>query len=220
MKNVSFLKNKIRKRLNMKRISLFLLLAVFLSFLIAEAALAAQPVVSNTISSPVDGQEFVVNSLPANITVDGTITTVGGTINDQKVCVTVDSVTTVCEPDFAGGLGSATSRSYSIAVSIATAGEHAIQASNENSNGGHSAVSDLIAITIVLAADPCDEVDPPAYANQYLNSLNLPGNYATYRGAIIKIIAFNFNAGAYDSCHYNYAAVESDVNGLLSQLGF
>jgi hypothetical protein len=204
----------------MKRALLFLLLTVFLSFLTVGAASAVQPVVTNTISSPVDGQEFVVSSLPAIITVDGTITTVGGTINDQKVCITVDSDTPVCEPDFVGGLGSATSRNYGITVSIDTAGDHTIQASNENSDGGHAAVSDPLAITVVLTTGACDEVDPPAYANQYLNSLNLPSDYATYRGEIIRVIAFNFNGGEYGSCHYNYAAVESDVNDLLSQLGF
>lgn len=202
----------------MKRMTLVFLLSVFLSLVGTGAALADPATFINSISTPVDGQQFTVDTLPTTITVEGTIS--GGNINDQRVCVIVDGSTSVCEPGYVGGLGNTHSRSYSIPVSIGTAGDHTLQASNANSTGGHSAVSALITITIVLTVDTCDEMDPPAYANHYLNSLNLPNEYATYRGQIIKIIAFNFNAGAYGSCHYDYAAVVSDVNALLSQLGF
>ncbi len=202
----------------MKRMALVFLLSVFLSVAGTGAALADPATFINTISTPVDGQQFTVDTLPTTIIVDGTIS--GGNINDQKVCITVDGSAQACEPGYVGGLGNTTSRGYSIPVSIGTTGDHTLQASNANSTGGHPAVSALITITIVLAADACDEVDPPAYANNYLNSINLPNEYATYRGGIIKIIAFNFNAGEYGSCHYDYAAVVSDVNSLLSQLGF
>ena len=202
----------------MKRMSLVFLLSVFLSIAGTGAALAVPATFTNTISTPVNGQQFTVNSLPTTIAVEGTIS--GGNINDQKVCVSLDGGAPICEPGFLGGLGNSTSRSYSIPVSISTTGDHSLQASNANSTGGHSAVSALITITIALTADTCDEVNPPAYANAYLNSLNLPNEYATYRGQIIKIIAFNFSAGDYGRSHYDYAAVVSDVNDLLNQLGF
>jgi hypothetical protein len=211
-------KNNILRRFSMKRMSMISLLAVALTFVVAGAASASTSI--NTISSPWDGQEFVVDTLPATITVEGTISHTPGTINDQKVCVSVDSGAPTCEPAFVGGLGNANSRGYSIAVTIGTEGTHTLQASNANSSGDHAGISALITINIRVATASCDEVDPPAYANQYLNSLNLPNDYATYRGQIIRIIAFNHSNGVYGSCHYNYEAVESDVDGMLAELGF
>ena len=176
---------------------------------------------SVTISSPSDNQTIVVDSLPVNIIVEGTITHGSpGNINNQRACVKVDGGTPICEPNYIGGLGNVSSRNFSITVPISSQGQHTLQGFTANSSGDHSGMSALITINIVLANAACDEKDPPAYANEYLNSLNLPPSYATYRGQIIRVIAFNSSNGAYGSCHYDYELVEADVNALLAQLGF
>jgi hypothetical protein len=105
-------------------------------------------------------------------------------------------------------------------VAITSEGAHTIQSSTANSKGDHGGISDVITINVILSSYECDEKDPPAYANEYLNSLNLPQSYATYRGVIIRAIALNHSIGAYGSCYYDYEAVEEDVDELLRQLGF
>ena len=194
-------------------------LGALLLFTAASIALAHNG--SVTISSPSDNQTIVVESLPVNIIVEGTISHGSpGTVNDQRACVTVDGGTPMCEPNYVGGLGRASSRNYSITVPINSEGQHTLQATSGNSNGDHTGISSLITINIVLATVPCDEKDPPAIANEYLNSLNLPSAYKTYRGQIIRVIAFNHSNGAYGSCHYDYDAVREDVDALLAQFQF
>ena len=194
-------------------------LGALLLFTAASIALAHNG--SVTISSPSDNQTIVVESLPVNIIVEGTISHGSpGTVNDQRACVTVDGGTPMCEPNYVGGLGRASSRNYSITVPINSEGQHTLQATSGNSNGDHTGISSLITINIVLANVPCDEKDPPAIANEYLNSLNLPSAYKTYRGQIIRVIAFNHSNGAYGSCHYDYDAVREDVDALLAQFQF
>lgn len=188
--------------------------------LFAAASIAHAHNASVTISSPSNNQTIVVESLPVNIIVEGTISHGSpGNVNDQRACVSVDGGTPVCEPNYVGGLGNVSSRSFSITVPINSDGQHTLQATTANSNGDHNGISDLITINVVLADVPCDEKDPPAIANEYLNSLNLPSDYATYRGQIIRVIAFNHSNGAYGSCRYDYDAVRDDVNALLTQLG-
>jgi hypothetical protein len=81
----------------MKNISIFLLSGL-LSFIVAGAALGHNA--SITISSPLDGADIVVDSLPANVSVQGTITHGSpGNVNDQRACVTVDGDTLTCEPN-------------------------------------------------------------------------------------------------------------------------
>jgi hypothetical protein len=187
----------------------------------ATASVAAAHNGSVSISSPSNNQTIIVESLPVNIIVEGTISHGSpGTVNDQRACVIVDGGTPTCEPNFVGGLGSVSSRNYSITVPINSEGQHTLQATSGNSNGDHRGISTLITINVVLANVLCDEKDPPAYANEYLNSLNLPSDYATYRGQIIRVIAFNHSNGGYGSCLYDYDAVRDDVNALLAQLGF
>jgi hypothetical protein len=175
---------------------------------------------SVTISSPSANQTMVVESLPINIIVEGTISHGSpGNVNDQRACVKVDGGTAICEPNYVGGLGNVSSRNYSITVPIHSDGAHTLQTFTANSRGDHSGVSTLITIYVVLSNSACDEKDPPATANEYLNSLNLPSDYATYRGQIIRVIAFNHSNGAYGSCHYDNDAVREDVDALLAQLG-
>ena len=194
-------------------------LGALLLFTAASIALAHNG--SVTISSPSDNQTIVVESLPVNIIVEGTISHGSpGNVNDQRACVSVDGGTPTCEPSYVGGLGRTSSRNYSITVPINSEGQHTLQATSGNSNGDHTGISSLITINIVLANVPCDEKDPPAIANEYLNSLNLPSAYATYRGQIIRVIAFNHSNGAYGSCHYDYDAVREDVDALLAQFQF
>jgi hypothetical protein len=175
---------------------------------------------SVTISSPGNNQTMVVESLPINIIVEGTISHGSpGNVNDQRACVKVDGCTAICEPNYVGGLGNVSSRNYSITVPINSDGPHTLQTFTANSHGDHSGISTLITIYVVLSNSACDEKDPPAIANEYLNSLNLPSAYATYRGQIIRVIAFNHSNGAYGSCHYDDDAVREDVDALLAQLG-
>jgi hypothetical protein len=173
-----------------------------------------------TISAPINNQTMLVESLPINIIVEGTISHGSpGNVNDQRACVSVDSGAPICEPNYVGGLGNVSSRNYSITVPISSEGLHTIQVTSANSNGDHRGISALITINVLLAQVTCDEKDPPAYANEYMNSLNLPSDYATYRGQIIRVIAFNHSNGAYGSCIYDYAAVRQDVDLMLAQLG-
>jgi hypothetical protein len=206
-----------RSSLLKKFISYF---AAVLLFTSANAATAHNASVV-TISAPSNDQTIIVESFPVNIIVEGTISHGDpGNINDQRACVSIDRGTAICEPNYVGGLGRVSSRSFSITVPISNEGQHTIQATTANSSGDHSGVSSLIRITVLLANVPCDEKDPPAYANGYLNGLNLPSDYATVRGQIIRIIANNHSNGAYGSCHYDYDAVRQDVDQLLTQLGF
>jgi hypothetical protein len=175
---------------------------------------------SVTISSPSANQTMVVESLPINIIVEGTISHGSpGNVNDQRACVKVDGGTAICEPNYVGGLGNVSSRNYSITVPINSDGPHTLQTFTANSRGDHSGVSTLITIYVVLSNSACDEKDPPAIANEYLNNLNFPSAYASYRGQIMRVIANNHSNGAYGSCHYDDDAVREDVDALLAQLG-
>ena len=172
-----------------------------------------------SISSPSDNQTIVVESLPVNIIVEGIITHSNqGNVNDQRACVNVDGGTASCD-NYVSGLGNVGSRNYSVTVPINSAGPHTIQAFTAKSEGSHPGMSAITTINVVLSITACDEKDPPAIANEYLNSLNLPNIYATYRGQIIRIIAFNHSNGAYGSCNYDDEAVLDDVDALLAQLG-
>jgi hypothetical protein len=209
--------SKKRSSLVKKFISYF---AAVLLFTSANAAIAHNASVV-TISAPSNDQTIIVESFPVNIIVEGTISHGSpGNINGQRACVSIDGGIATCEPNYAGGLGNVSSRNFSITVPINNEGQHTVQATTANSSGDHSGVSSLIRITVLLANVPCDEKDPPAYANGYLNGLNLPSDYATVRGQIIRIIANNHSNGAYGSCHYDYDAVRQDVDQLLTQLGF
>ena len=176
-----------------------------------------------TISGPYDGQVFVTDTLPLSITVEGTISHSappnGANVADSRACVSVDGGVPTCHAAPVFGGKPPPYYNYLVPVSINSAGTHTIQASSSKTDGGHAGQSEVITLTVILASAVCDEVDPPAYANQYLNGLNLPSYYATYRGQIIKVIAFNHSNAVYGSCTYNYPAVIADVDALLSQLG-
>ena len=87
----------------------------------ANAALAHNATV--TISSPSNNQTIVVESLPVNIIVEGTISHGSpGNINNQRACVSVDGGTNHCEPNYVGGLGNLGSRSFCITVPISSEG--------------------------------------------------------------------------------------------------
>ena len=176
-----------------------------------------------SISGPYDGQVFVTDTLPINITVEGTIShsgpPAGANVADSRACVSVDGGVATCLPAPVFGGRPPSSYTYVVPITINSAGFHTLQVFTSKTNGGHPGQSDVITIEVVLATASCDEVDPPAYANQYLNDLNLPSYYASFRGQIIKVIAFNHSNGVYGSCTYDYAAVLADVNALLSGLG-
>jgi hypothetical protein len=176
-----------------------------------------------SISGPYDGQVFVTDTLPINITVEGTIShsgpPAGANVADSRACVSVDGGVPTCLPAPVFGGRPPSSYTYVVPITINSAGFHMLQVFTSKTDGGHPGQSDVITIEVVLATATCDEVDPPAYANQYLNDLNLPNYYASFRGQIIKVIAFNHSNGVYGSCTYDYAAVLADVNALLSGLG-
>ena len=201
----------------------------FRSMLLVFAALLVSPAVGFshdsvvTISGPYDGQVFMTDTLPLNITVEGSIShsgpPAGANVADSQACISLDGGVPACQPAPVFGGRPPTSYNYSLPVSISTPGAHTLRASTSKTDGGHPGQSDVITIYVVLVTASCDEVDPPAYANQYLNELNLPQAYATYRGQIISVIAFNHSNGVYGSCTYDYAAVIEDVDAMLTQLG-
>jgi hypothetical protein len=178
------------------------------------------------IAAPYEGQEFVVDVLPVTVTVTGTIAHSappnGANVADSKACVTVDGDTEnpscAAAPVFQGKPPS--SYQYSVNVTINSEGAHILQAYTSKTDGGHPGQSELRTIYVYLASVTCDEVDPPAYANQYMNGLNLPQEYAQYRGKVIKQIAHNHDEGKYGTCQYDYELVEVDVDQFLSELGF
>jgi len=53
-----------------------------------------------------------------------------------------------------------------------------------------------------------------------MNGMNLPREYAQYRGKVVQQIAHNYNDGKYGTCHYDYALVEADVDQYISELEF
>jgi hypothetical protein len=205
----------------MEKIKSFITLLFALSLCLPAAGLAHDAAVS--ISGPYDGQVFVTDTLPLNITVEGTIShngpPAGANVADSRACVSVDGGLPTCLPAPVFGGRPPSSYNYVVPVTINSAGFHTLQVSTSKTDGGHPGQSEIITIQVVLQTTICDEVDPPAYANQYLNDLNLPSYYASWRGQIIKVIAFNHSNGVYGSCTYNYAAVSADVDALLSGLG-
>jgi hypothetical protein len=187
------------------------------ALIMAPGAVLANPA-TISIAAPTDGAEFEVETLPTTILFSGTITHSPSNVNDMQPCLTVDS-STVCG-DLISGVGNLQSYPYAIPVEFDTPGEHTIQAYTDKTGGGHYGSSEPINITIFLVPVACDEVDPPGYANEYLNSLNLPQDYATKRGQIISLIANYMNNGRYGTCNYNYELVEYDVDLKLAELGY
>jgi hypothetical protein len=158
--------------------------------------------------------------LPVNTIVEGTVSHGSpDNVDDQRACVKVDRGTTICEPNYVGGLGNVSSRNYSITVPIHSDGPHMLKAFTAYSRGDHNGVSFLITIYVVFSNSECDEKDPPAYANEYLNCLNLPSPYVGYRGTNYQVIAINHSNGAHGACQYNSDAVCEDVEALLVQFG-
>ena len=144
-----------------------------LLFMLASAAYAHNG--SPTISAPSNNQTIVVESLPVNIIVEGTISHGSpGNVNNQRACIKVDGGTAICEPNYVGGLGNVSSRNYSITVPIASDGAHTLQTFTANSRGDHSGFSAIVTVYIVLSNTACDEKDPPAIANEYLNESQSP----------------------------------------------
>ncbi len=198
-------------------------LALFLAVVLLTPGLSWAHNAYISISGPYDEQVFTTDTLPLNISVEGMIAhnapPAGANVADSWACVSLDNATPVCEPAPVFGGKPPSSYNYLVPVSINSAGYHTLQASTRKTDGGHAGQSDTITILVVLAPQSCDEVDPPAYANQYLNELNLPSSYATYRGQILKVIAFNHSNGVYGSCTYDYDLVISHVDYLLGDLG-
>ncbi len=180
---------------------------------------------SITISAPTAGQEFWVSSLPVDLTVpvSGTIIhsapPTGASVADNWACVSVDAGTPVCNPAPTFGGRPPTSYDYSVNVTITSLGAHTLQASTRKSDGGHPGQSDPVTIYVYLTPVTCDEVDPPAYANQYMNTFNPPQAYAQFRGLVIRQIAYNHSQGMYGTCTYDYPAVEEDVCTALLEVG-
>ena len=203
------------------KFKLWIALLFVLLFSLPAAGRAHDSAVS--ISGPYDGQVFLTDTLPINITVEGTIShsgpPAGANVADSRACVSVDGGVPTCLPAPVFGGRPPSSYTYVVPITINSAGFHTLQVFTSKTDGGHPGQSDVITIEVVLATATCDEVDPPAYANQYLNDLNLPSYYASFRGQIIKVIAFNHSNGVYGSCTYDYAAVLADVNALLTGLG-
>jgi hypothetical protein len=179
------------------------------------------------ISTPEDEQEFIVDTLPMTLTVKGMIThsapPAGANVADSKACVTVDEGTpaavTVCEPALVFQGKPPTYYEYSVNVTLHSEGAHTLRAYTSKTDGGHPGQSELMTIYVYLASITCDEVDPPAYANQYMNAMNLPQEYAKLRGKVVQVIAQNHAAGVYGSCTYEYDAVVEDVCAELAKLG-
>jgi hypothetical protein len=178
------------------------------------AALANPAVVS--ITAPVDGSTMYVDAFPTSVTVSGTIIHSPGTVNDMRACVSVDGGTAVCG-NYISGAGNMSSFPFAISVVIYDAGSHTFVVSADKSGGGHYGSAQVTA-TYLLSAVTCDEQDPPAFANEYLNNLNLPQSYNQIRGQILQFIAQNMNSGKYGTCTYNYDLVKSDVDAKLFAL--
>jgi hypothetical protein len=202
----------------MKRITLRFLLTAILTVMVAGPAFAHESSIS--ISGPGEGQEITVDLLPTNVVVEGTVVhSDPSNANDFQICVVVDGGASTCESAPVGGLGNVSSRPFSISVAIDTAGPHTLQATGVK-DGEHEGESDIVNISIVLSQTACDTMAPPAFANLLMNDLNLPKQYAKFRGQVIRVIAFNHSNGAYGSCNYDYTQVQADVLELLGDLGF
>jgi hypothetical protein len=174
----------------------------------------ATPVVV-AISGPTDGSTITVDALPASILVSGSVSHPQSAVNDMRACIEVDGGSPVCG-DYISGTGNLRTFGFNLPVDLFE-GTHTLRVSADKSSGGHYGFAE-ITVTIVYTTTSCDEKDPPAIANEYLNSLNLPNSYNQIRGSIISTIAHNMNAGKYGTCTYNVAMVQSDVDSLLAKL--
>lgn len=196
----------------------------FKSILLAVAALTALPVVAManpavvTITAPANGGSTQVETLPVSVSVTGTVLHTPGTVNDMSACLSVDGGAEVCGPTIAG-VGKQSTFSFSIASDIYAAGTHTFRVCSDKSSGGHLGCAE-VTHTFTLAQAACDEVDPPAIANDYMNSINLPQSFNQIRGKVISKIADNMNQGKYGTCNYNAVLVRSDVDLYLAQAGW
>jgi hypothetical protein len=173
----------------------------------------ATPVVV-AISGPTNGSTITVDELPATIQVTGSVSHPQAAVNDMRACVEVDGGSPVCG-DYIAGAGNLRSFGFNLPVDLYE-GTHTLRVYADKSSGGHYGFAE-ITVTVVLSTVACDELDPPAIANAYLNSLDLPNSYNQIRGSIISTIAHNMNAGRYGTCTYNAALVRTDVDSLLAK---
>jgi hypothetical protein len=186
------------------------------------AGLVALPLVAQanpaviTITAPVNGSTTYVDAFPTTVTVSGNVLHSPGTVNDIRACVTVDGGSSTCGT-YIAGVGNTSSFPFAIQVGIDAEGPHTFVVFADKSGGGHYG-SGQVTATYLLSQTSCDEKDPPALANEYLNSKSDPYDFNTIRGKIISFIAQNMNEGKYGSCHYNVALVQSDVDALLLKL--
>jgi len=190
----------------------------------AVAALIALPAVAManpsivTISSPVNGGSTQVDTLPISVSVSGIVLHSPGTVNGMRACLSVDGGTEVCGPTITG-TGNQSSFTFSIASDIYNAGTHTFRVCADKLDSGHLGCAE-VTHTYTVAQTACDEIDPPAIANDYMNTINLPQSFNQIRGRVISKIAENANEGKYGTCNYNSVLVKSDVDLYLAQAGW
>ncbi|MBJ6802154.1 hypothetical protein [Geomonas propionica] len=188
------------------------------------AALVALPVMAManptvvTISAPVNGGTTQVDTLPMSVPVTGSVFHSPGTINNMRACLSVDAGAEVCGPTFTG-VGNKSSFTFNIGGDIFAPGLHTFKVCADKVDGGHLGCA-TVEHTFTVAQSACDEVDPPAIANDYMNGINLPNAFNQVRGKIINQIAANMNEGKYGTCNYNATKVKEDVDVLLAQAGW
>jgi hypothetical protein len=182
--------------------------------LLAIPAVAAAHSSSTSISAPSDGQEFLTDAPPLTVLVEGAVVHSNpGNASGFTICVYEGATELACEAD-CQGLGNHSTCNFSVPVDLGF-GEHTLRivSTKDGAHGSEASVT----VTVSPSTVACDEKDPPALANAYLNSLDLPQSYQQIRGAVIRQIANAHSNGKYGSCTYDQDCVETDVDAALQE---
>jgi hypothetical protein len=202
------------KGANMQRKSMSLTGALTILLLSSGSVWADKSAV--TITSPTDGADIQFDCSQAestSVAVTGYL--LHNNVADGKVCVTSQFPQTNCA-EYTGTGRPPSSWPYYIEVPVKEGLHQAITAvGSKGDEGGHDSDPATVYVDVSCTNLACDEKDPPALANQYLNSMSPPPTYATDRNDVIKQIAHANEDGKYGSCTYDLDCIKEDVDQAL-----
>jgi hypothetical protein len=172
-----------------------------------------------TIGSPTEGANI---SFDCSLYTSTTVTVSGTQVHDNvaggRVCVSSNLPNSKTCSYYSGTGRPPTYWNYSIPVQVGVgANQPLVAVGDKGTDGDAHTGSTTVHVNVSCSNLACDEKDPPAHANLYLNSLSTsPSDFAKIRGNIIEQIAHATDKGKYGSCTYDYSCVEDDVDLALS----
>jgi hypothetical protein len=174
-----------------------------------------------TIGSPLEGADITFDcSLYTSTTVTVSGTQVHDNVAGGRVCVSSNFPNSKNCSYYTGTGRPPTSWNYSIPVQVGVGANQPLNAVGDKGTDGDAHTgSATVHVNVSCSNLACDEQDPPAHANLYMNNLPTtltPSQFAQVRGDVINQIAHATENGKYGSCTYDYSCVENDVDYALS----